>query len=126
MNYFHLFCSKTRTYLNDKGFGFVKYSSGSKITHKCSPTHQWDCSTACPIPSQAFIIGASNLAQRHMLIKSKMHLNTNIRFSANGVLFSRNKVHSWELEGKIRANKARKYDSQAMFLKFKATDHGSS
>lgn len=58
-------------YFNDKGFALVKTSSGSKITHKCSPTHQWDCSIARPIPSQAFIILGSNLAQRHTLMKSK-------------------------------------------------------
>lgn len=71
MTYFHLFCSKPRMYFKDKGFGLVKTLSGSKITRKCSPTHQWDCSIAHPIPSQAFVILGSNLAQRHMLIKSK-------------------------------------------------------
>lgn len=50
-------------YFNDKGFHLVKTSSGSKITCKCSPAHQWGCSIMGLIPAQAFIILGSNLTQ---------------------------------------------------------------
>lgn len=71
ITYFHLCCSKTRMYFNDKGFGLVKTLSGSKITHKLSSTHQWDCSIAPYSIRNIHYIGLPILAQGHMLLKSK-------------------------------------------------------
>lgn len=62
MNYFHLFCSEM--YFIIKGFGLVKNYSDNKITPKCYPKYQWDCSIVCP--SQTAIFMGLSLAHFHL------------------------------------------------------------